>query len=175
MGRVHKARRLPEEARAWLEAAIQQDRYTLEELVAGLQERFDAELSRSSVHRWRQRIERTMQAIKASTEAARLIAQHAPDETDEHSAAVIRMVQSALFEALLRVREAEDVAPADQVRLLSQAARAIADASRASIGQKRWQDEARERLAALEAEEGNAGQRLDAATLQRVREALYGG
>lgn len=78
MGRVHKARRLPEEARAWLEAAIQQDRYTLEELVAGLQERFDAELSRSSVHRWRQRIERTMQAIKASTEAARLIAQHAP-------------------------------------------------------------------------------------------------
>jgi len=116
-----------------------------------------------------------MSAIKASAEAARLIAEAAPDAADEHSAAVIRLVQSALFEAMLKVREAEDADPAEQVKLLSQAARAVAEASRASIGQKKWAEEVKTKLDAIEREAGKAGRTLDAETLKAVREGLYGG
>lgn len=117
-----------------------------------------------------------MSRIKASTEAARMLAQAAPDEADEHSAAVLRMVQSALFDALTRVAEAsEEADPAAQVKVLSQAARAIAEASRASIGQKKWADEVRARLEEVERVASRAGKRLDAETLKLVKEGLYGG
>lgn len=132
------------------------------------------EISHAAVHRYDQRLQNVMSRIKASTEAARLIAQAAPDEADEHSAAVLRMVQSSLFEAMTRVTEAQEADPADQVKLLSQAARAIADASRASIGQKKWQDEVRARLDAIEREAGKQGRTLDQKTLEAIREGLYG-
>jgi len=132
-------------------------------------------IGKSSVHRYDQRLQAVMARIRASTDAARLIVQASPDEADEHSAAVLRMVQSSLFEAITRVTEAQDADPADQVKVLSQAARAIAEASRASIGQKRWADEVRERLDALERSATKQGQRLDADTLRVIREGLYGG
>ena len=136
------------------------------------------EISHAAVHRYDQRLQNVLSRVKASTEAARLIAQAAPDEADEHSAAVLRMVQSSLFEAMTRVTEAQDADPADQVKVLSQAARAIAEASRASISQKKWADEVKQKLDALEAASDKLGQgekRLDAETLKAVREALYGG
>ena len=61
------------------------------------------------------------------------------------------------------------------MKILSQAARAIAEASRASIGQKKWADEVKQKLDALEAVSGKGDKRLDADTLKAVREALYGG
>jgi len=132
------------------------------------------EISHAAVHRHDQRIQRTMNAIRASAEAARLLAQAAPDEADEHSAAVIRLVQSSLFDAMLKVREAEDTDPAKQVQLLAAAARAVADASRASIGQKRWADTVKSRLEDLERSAAKSGRRLDAETLTAIREGLYG-
>lgn len=132
------------------------------------------EIGHSSVHRYDQRLQTVMARIRASTEAARLMAQTSPDQADEHSAAVLRMVQSSLFESMMRVTEAADADPADQVKILSQAARAIAEASRASIGQKKWADEVRHKLDEVERAAGKSGKTLDAATLQAVREALYG-
>lgn len=133
-------------------------------------------IGKSSLHRYDQRVQAVMSRIKASTEAARLLAQAAPDEADEHSAAVLRMVQSALFDAMTRVAEAgEEADPEKQVKVLSAAARAIAEASRASIGQKRWADEVRVKLEEVERVAQKAGRRLDAETLRVVKEGLYGG
>lgn len=87
---------------------------------------------------------------------------------------MIRIVQSSLFDALIKVREAEDVEPAEQVKLLSQAARAVAEASRASIAQKRWQDEVKAKIEAVEHAAQKSGRALDAATLAQIKEALYG-
>jgi len=133
------------------------------------------EVGKSSIHRFDTRVQRVMERIRASTEAARLIAKASPDDADEHSAAVIRMVQSSLFDAMASLSDAaEESDPAEKVRVLSQAARAIAEASRASIGQKRWQDEVRQRLDEIERTAGRSGRTLDAATLAAIREALYG-
>lgn len=177
MARKHAAKRLEPEARAWLEAAIAQDRYTLAELVDQLQARFGERLSKSAIHRYGREIAERAQAAMARVEAtarvAREIVAASPDEADEQSAATIRLVQSALFDALLKVQEAEGEETAERIKLLSQAARAIADASRASIGQKRWQDEVRARIEALERDAAKTGRRLDAETLNAVK-ALYG-
>jgi hypothetical protein len=53
--------------------------------------------------------------------------------------------------------------------------RYLAEASRASIGQKRWAEEVKVKLDAIEREAGKAGRTLDAETLRAVREGLYGG
>ncbi len=175
MARRSKIDGLPPELRAQLERLLADRTHGGYVALSQWLKEQGYEISHAAVHRYDQRVQRVMERIRASTEAARLIAQTSPDEADEHSAAVIRMVQSALFDAMTALSETDEQAPADKVKVLSQAARAIAEASRASIAQKRWQDEVRERLDAIEREAGKAGRTLDAETLKAVREALYGG
>lgn len=171
MPRRSKILGLPPTVRAWLEKALIDGHHGYQALADYLAEK-GFSISKSSIHRYDQKLQQLMQRIRASTEAARLIAQTSPDQADEHSAAVIRMVQSALFEAMTDLASAdENDDPAERMRLLCQAARAIADASRAAIGQKRWAEEVRSRLDALERQ---PGRRLDPETLAAVREALYG-
>lgn len=176
MARRSKIDGLPPQLKSELERLLADRTHGgYEALAAWLKEQgFD--VSKSAVHRYDQRVQAVMSRIKASTEAARLLAQAAPDEADEHSAAVLRMVQSALFDAMTRVAEAsEEADPAEQVKVLSQAARAIAEASRASIGQKKWAEEVKTKLDAIEREAGRVGKTLDAETLRVVKEGLYGG
>lgn len=175
MGAKSKILALPPELRAELERLlVDQTHGGYEALSAWLAEN-GYSIGKSSVHRYDQKLQAVMARIRASTEAARLIAQASPDDADEHSAAVLRMVQSALFDAMTHITDAQDADPAEQVKLLSQAARAVSDASRASITQKRWAEEVRGKLDALERAQGKTGKALDAETLKAVREALYGG
>lgn len=168
--------KLPDAVRLGLETRLVAGGFAgYEALAAWLQEQ-GFEISKSSIHRYGQALEHKLAAIKASTQAAQLIAEAAPDEADARSAAVISLVQTDLFEALLSLQEAEGAEdPAERVKLLSQAARGIAEASRASLAQKRWQDEVRRKLDALEAQAKGGARALDAATLKAVREQLYGG
>lgn len=175
MGRKSKVDGLPPELKAQLERLLADGNHEGYAALAEWLKSLGYAISKSSVHRYGQRVQAVMNRIKASTEAARLLAQSAPDEADEHSAAVLRIVQSALFDALTRVAEAsEETDPAEQVKVLSQAARAIAEASRASIGQKRWADEVRARIEEVERVAQKAGKRLDAATLEEIKRGLYG-
>lgn len=176
MARRSKVDHLPPELKAELERLLADRSHGgYEALSAWLAEQ-GYTISKSSLHRYDQRVQAVMSRIKASTEAARLLAQAAPDEADEHSAAVLRMVQSALFDAMARVTEAaEEADPERQVKVLAAAARAIAEASRASIGQKRWADEVRAKLEEVERVAQKAGRQLDAETLRLVKEGLYGG
>lgn len=174
MARHMKVDALPSEVREWLEKVLADRAHAGYKALAELLKAQGYDISHTAVWRYdKNRIQRTMAKMQATAEVARIVTQANPDDADEHTAAVIRLVQSSLFEAMIRVREAEDADPAEQVKLLSQAAQAVAQVGRASLAQKRWQDEVRAKLDALEAD--NKDKRLDAETLQRVREALYGG
>lgn len=176
MARRSKIDGLPPALKAELERILADRAHGGYEALADWLKEQGYQISKSSLHRYDQRVQAVMSRIKASTEAARLLAQAAPDEADEHSAAVLRMVQSALFDAMTRVAEASETAdPEQQVKVLSLAARAIAEASRASIGQKRWADEVRARIDEVERAAQKAGRTLDAETLRAVKEGLYGG
>ena len=66
------------------------------------------EISRAAVHRYGQKVERRFASIKASTEAARLIAEGASDEGDTRSEALMAMLQTELFDALVAIGEIPD-------------------------------------------------------------------
>lgn len=155
MGRKSSIDRLDPEIKAYLLAMIATGSMTLNELIADLQERFPAAAasgdlpSRSAVGRYGQKLERRLAAIRASTEAAKLIQAHAGDDKDARSEALTAMVQTELFEAILELQEADaegdDAAdPGERVALLSKAAKNIATLTRSSINLKEFQTKVEE-------------------------------
>lgn len=132
------------------------------------------EIGKSAIHSYGQGLKRKLAAIRASTEAARLIAEAAPDEEDRRSEAVMSMVQSDMFAMLVALQEAEEADPSKRIKLLGNAARAIADLSRASIAQKKHAAAVQAKLDALLSEAQHGENTLDIRTLQRIREDVYG-
>ena len=141
--------RLPEEIKAYIEAQLATGCHTLDSLIADLRERFPAEAnagelpSRSAIGRYGQKLERRLAAIRASTEAAKLIRAHAGDEIDARSEALTALVQTELFEAIIELQEAdEETDSGKRVELLSKAAKNIATLARSSVNLKKFQAEA---------------------------------
>lgn len=157
---------LPPAVKQWLDKALSDGNFSgYEALESELKER-GYQIGKSSIHRYGQKLERKLAAIKASTQAATAIAEAAPDDADLRSAAVMSLVQTEIFEVLVNLQEAsdEDVDQVTRVKLLSQAAKNIATLSRASVNQKKWQvaieakirDEERQRAAEAVAESAKA-------------------
>jgi hypothetical protein len=178
---------LPAEVKTYIEAMLATGAQTLNELIADLQERYPAaaragELpSRSAIGRYGQKLERRLSAIRASTEAAKLIQAQAGDDKDARSEALTALIQTELFEAILALQEADDpeADPGDRVAMLSSAAKNIATLTRSSVNLKQFQakteKDAREALLAeqrakLEAMPNKGG--VTAETKAAIREAL---
>ncbi len=150
---------LPDETRAELNRQLVARAFSgYEDLAAWLAGQ-GFRIGKSTVGRYGQKLERKLDAIRASTEAARSIAEAAPDDADLRSAAVMSLIQSEIFDVLVNLQEAseEDVDQVTRVKLLSHAAKNIATLSRASVNQKKWQTEVRDRAKA-------AAERVDALT-----------
>ncbi|MDM7320246.1 MAG: DUF3486 family protein [Fervidobacterium sp.] len=175
MARRSKVDKLPASLKRELEKILLDKNHEGYKALAEWLRSLGYEISHASIHRYDQKLQRVMEKIKASTEAAKLIVSSNPDRTDEHSAAVIRMVQSKLFEAMLAMTDAEEnVDISERIKLLSSAARAIAEASRASIAQKKFEQEVKERLEKAEKEAKVQGRKLDIETLEYIKQVLYG-
>ena len=189
MARKSSITRLPAEIKSYIEAMLATGAQTLDELIADLQQRFPAEASagqlpsRSAVHRYGAKLDRRLAAIKASTEAARLISEQAGDSKDARSEALTALVQTELFEAILALQEVEEseegADPGERVALLSKAAKNIATLTRSSINLKEFQAKVEaatrqkvleEQRAKLEAMPIKAG--VTAETKAAIREAL---
>ena len=187
MGRKSSISRLEPDIKAYIEAKLSEDRLTLEELIADLRRQFPGaaaagELpSRHAVGRYRKHLDERLAAIRASTEAAKIIRATVGDREDARSEALLAMIQSELFDSimLLQSATAEGVDPAERVDLLSKAGKHIATITRASVQDKRYQAEA---VAAIRAEllaeqrakldaMGNKGG-VTEETKQAIREAL---
>ncbi|MDT3707437.1 MAG: DUF3486 family protein [Thiobacillus sp.] len=171
---------LPDDVRAWLDKSLIKGNFSAyEALEAELKSR-GFQISKSAIHRYGQKFERRLSAIKASTEAARMLTEGASDDQDARSEAVIALVQTELFESIVNLQEAseEDVDPSDRIALLSKAAKNIATLSRASVNLKQYQAKVRAedaaKLAQLEGEAKSGKNTLDLATIKRIREELYG-
>ncbi|MGN7832650.1 DUF3486 family protein [Pseudoxanthomonas sp. 22568] len=109
-------------------------------------------IGKSAVGKYGQELERRLAAVKASTEAARLISQAAPDDADERSNAIISIIQTEIFDALMNLREAADEEdPVTRVEILGKAAKNIATLTRASVSRNKWGVEVRARAEAAAA------------------------
>lgn len=140
---------LPAEVKSWLDRALLDSNFSGYELLAEALRERGYTIGKSAIHRYGQKFERRLAAIKASTEAARMLTEGAADDQDARSEAVIALVQTELFETIINLQEAEEaIDQAERVKLLSSAAKNIATLSRASVNLKKFQVEVRERLAA---------------------------
>lgn len=153
MARRNSVEQLPKPVRDWLDQSLVAGNFSgYQALEDALRER-GCTVSKSAIHRYGQKIERRFAAIKASTEAARLLTEGAADDQDARSEAVIALVQTELFESIVNLQEAtaEDIDPAERIGLLSNAAKNIATLSRASVNLKKFQNEVRARVEAAAA------------------------
>lgn len=191
MGRKSSIERMPPEIRGHIQAMLATGSMTLDELVTNLKENFPAEFSagelpsRSALHRYGAKLDRRLAAIRASTEAAKIIRAHAGDDQDARSEALTAMVQTELFEAILELQEAvegdDENNPAERVALLSKAAKNIATLTRSSVNLKEFQAKAEERArkrafeeAAATAETTAKAQGLSRQGVAALREAIMG-
>ena len=150
MGRKSTISRLPPEVKSFIEGKLAEGRCTLDELIADLHERFASTQtagdlpSRAAVHRYGQKLERRLSAIRASTEAAKIIQSQAGDNDDARSEALTALIQTELFEAILNLQESDDpdMDPGERVGMLSSAAKNIATLTRSSINLKEFQAKA---------------------------------
>lgn len=136
------------------------------------------EISKSAIHRYGQKIERRMAAIKASTEAAKFITEAAGDDQDARSEAVIALVQTEMFDSIIAIQEADDeeLSAEDRLGLMSKAAKNIATLTRASLAQKEYKTkvqakaaEAAEKVAKLAKKGG-----MSAATVDEIKRSILG-
>lgn len=132
------------------------------------------EVKRGAVWRAGTKIKRRLQAIKDATQAAKMIVDQTKDDEASLSEAVVSMVQSSMFDTLVALKDADDEDdPAERLKLLGTAARAAADAARASLSTKTHRLGIQAKLKAdLEAlkKEGFDGATIDA---MQQRVAIY--
>lgn len=143
MGRRSSVDLLPAEVKAWLDNALVEGNFSgYEALAAELRGR-GIEISRSAVQRYGSGFEKRLKTLRMASEQAKAIVAAAPDEEGAVSEALMRLVQEKLFQVLLEF----EVDP-DKPLNLASAAKAVADLSRATVGQKKWLAEVREKAAA---------------------------
>lgn len=139
------------------------------------------EISKSAVGVRGQRLKQRLAAVTASTEAMKMVAEAAPDDSDERSNAIISLLQTDLFEALVEFQEAaaaddEDIKPADRIALYSKAAKNIATLTRASVARNKWAAEVRVKIdaAAADVRKLAEGAGVSEETLKAIDRRLQG-
>ncbi len=169
---------LPKAVRAWLDAALVDGNFSDYRMLEDALRDKGFQLSKSVIHRYGQKLERRFAAIKASTQAARMLTEGAADDQDARSEAVIALVQTELFESIINLQEAtdEDIDPAERINLLSSAAKNIATLSRASVNLKKFQVEVRSRAEAAAASVEKIAQKggLSAESVALMRREILG-
>jgi hypothetical protein len=91
------------------------------------------EISKSSVHRYGKKFEDRLQALKVATDQAKAIAEASEDDAGELNDAIIRLVQTKMFELLVDL-EVDD-------KSLPRIGQAVAKLGQAAVRQKQWQAE----------------------------------
>lgn len=170
---------LPEKVRAELEAVLVANNFSGYESIADYFKDKGHDVSRSGIQRYGKRMEQRLQMIRASTEAAKMLANNVDDEENTLSAAVLSMVQSELFESMMHLQEASEIDPEDheaRIKTLSLAARSISELTRASVHNKKYQTEVQERLqkAADAVDKLTSKGGLSAGVAQAIREQILG-
>lgn len=173
-----KIKALPADVREGLDAELVKRGFSgYADLEKWLAER-GVTVSKSSIHRYGSNLEKRLAAIKASTEAAKLIAAEARDDADQRSGAVISMIQTEVFDMLIGLQELQDD-KVDQVtrgKLLSQLAKNVATLSRASVHQKRHEIAIREKAQAAADKVASLAKKggLSGATVENIKREILG-
>lgn len=164
---------LPAPVKEWLDKALVEQNFSgYQALEEAMKER-GYSISKSAIHRYGKTFEKRLSALKLATEQARAIVESAPDDEGRFSEALMRLAQEKIFGVLM------DFEPdPDKPMNLGSLAKAAAELSRATVTQKKWAAEVREKMEAvfkkIEAD-GKGGDSADPkAMLSRIKQEFYG-
>jgi len=113
------------------------------------------EISHAAIHKYGQKFERRLEAIKMATEQARIVCEQFKDDDAQMQGALMRLVQTRLFEVLAVANEGQTgsaqrggatIAPVNITAL----ARSVSGLAKAETEHRKWAERAREGVAAAE-------------------------
>jgi Protein of unknown function (DUF3486) len=113
------------------------------------------EISHAAIHKYGQKFERRLDAIRLATEQARIVCEQFKDDDAQMQGALLKLVQTQLFEVLTAARErekgsaaqpGETVAPVNITAL----ARSVSGLVRAETEHQRWAERMRAGVVAVE-------------------------
>lgn len=165
-----KVEQLPESVRSELDARLIRSGFSGYRELADWLTSQGFEIKKSALQNYGAQFEDRIAALKLATDQARAIVAESPDDEGAMSEALMRLVQEKLFSVLLEI----DVDPA-KVNLNS-LARSIAELGRASVTQKKYAQEVRERAQAAADAASKIAKRggLSAESVKEIRSAILG-
>ena len=158
---------LPAEVKAWLDQALVDSNFSGYELLSDELESRGYSIGKSALHRYGTEFEDKLAALKMSSEQAKAVVQAAPDDEGAVNEALMRLVQEHLFKLLMA---------SDGKMDLPKVAKAVAELGRASVVQKKWQAEFREKAEAAAARVEKIAKKggLNAKTVDEIRREILG-
>src|SRR3972149_8888080 len=112
------------------------------------------EISKSAVHEYGANFEERLARLKLATDQAKALVEAAPDDEGSISDALMRLVQEKLFTVLMNFQ----VDPKKPLSLGS-LAKAISELGRATVNQKKWRAEVREKASTAAAAAAKIGKK----------------
>ena len=113
------------------------------------------EISKSALHRYGQAFEAKTEKLRAATEMSVVLAETLGDDAGAMNDALIRMTQGELFDLLLKAEEDGK----SLMDALPEITLAVSRLTRASVMQKKWQTEFRDRLTAAAERAGSVARK----------------
>lgn len=162
-----KVSSLPAPVKSWLDQALAENNFSDYEALSTELAAQGYAISKSALHRYGQDFESKLSALKMASEQAKAVVLAAPDEEGAVNEALMRLVQEHLFKLLMT--------DGDQIDL-PKVAKAVAELGRASVVQKKWQAEFREKAEAAVAKVENIAKKggLSADTVAEIRREILG-
>ena len=162
-----KVASLPKSVKTWFDKALVENNFSDYEALAEELATRGFSISKSALHRYGQDFESKLSALKMASEQARAVVAAAPDEEGAVNEALMRLVQEHLFKLLMTDGDQMD---------LPKVARAVAELGKASVVQKKWQTEVKERTTAAAARVEKIAKKggLTAETVAEIRREILG-
>lgn len=162
-----KVASLPKSVKTWLDKALAENNFSDYEALASELSTQGFSISKSALHRYGQDFESKLSALKMASEQARAVVAAAPDEEGAVNEALMRLVQEHLFKILMADGQSFD---------LPKVAKAVAELGKASIAQKKWQTEYREKAEAAASRVEKIAKKggLNQATVDEIRREILG-
>ena len=162
-----KVASLPKSVKNWLDKALAENNFSDYEALANELSTQGFSISKSALHRYGQDFESKLSALKMASEQARAVVAAAPDEEGAVNEALMRLVQEHLFKILMADGKSFD---------LPKVAKAVAELGKASIAQKKWQTEYREKAEAAASRVEKIAKKggLNQATVDEIRREILG-
>lgn len=163
--------KLPAEVKSWLDKALIDGNFSGYEALSEALKEKGYSISKSSIHRYGKEFEENLAAIKLATEQAKAIVESSEDDAGNMNEALLRLVQQKAFQVLTKLET-------DDVKSLTSLGQMAGNIAKSSVAVKKYASDVKARISAklAELEEKSADRKngLDADTLRKIREEIYG-